>query len=191
MTARCNRLTLAIMENPEVPMEKVHEHIEEHAHEAKEKWISLVALSTAVLAAFAAVTSLLAGDHADEAMSAQIASSDQWGYYQAKGIKSGLVETRMEILTAMGHPASDADREKAAQYKQEQADIQEKALELQKESQVHSLKHGILARGVTLFQIAIAVGAISVLTKRKRFWAVSLLFGLTGIYFLVHGLLAH
>jgi len=103
------------MEAPEVPMEKVHEHIEEHASEAKEKWISMVALSTAVLAVLAAVTSLLAGDHSDEAMSKQIESSDQWSYYQAKGIKAGVVETRIEILSAIGHPADDADKQKLEQ----------------------------------------------------------------------------
>jgi len=42
-----------------------------------------------------------------------------------------------------------------------------------------------------MFQIAIAVGAISVMTKRKMFWGVSLLFGATGVYYLAHGLMAH
>lgn len=172
-------------------MEKVHEHIEERASEAKEKWVSMVALSTAVLAVLAAVTSLLAGDHSDEAMSLQIASSDKWSYYQAKGIKAGLVESRMEIMTAMGHPVIDADQKKLEQYKKEQEDIKKEADDKQAESEVHSFLHGILARGVTMFQIAIAVGAISVMTKRKVFWGVSLLFGATGIYFLLHGLTAH
>lgn len=135
------------MEAPEVPMDTVHEHIQEHAHEAKEKWITMVALSTAVLAVLAAITSLLAGDHSDESMALQISSSDKWSYYQAKGIKSGLVETRVEILTAMGHPASDADTQKLQEYKKEQDEIQKDAETLMKESEMHSVKHGILARG--------------------------------------------
>ena len=48
------------MEDPEVPMEQVHEHIEHQAEHAGEKWVSMVALTTAILAAFAAVTSFLA-----------------------------------------------------------------------------------------------------------------------------------
>ncbi len=169
-------------------MEKVHEHIEEHAHESKEKWVTMVALSTAVLAVLAAVTSLLAGDHSDEAMSLQIASADKWSYYQAKGIKAGLVESRMDIMTAMGHPVIEGDPQKLEQYKKEQEDIKKEADEKQAESGVHSLLHAILARGVTMFQIAIAVGAIAVMTKRKAFWGVSLLFGATGVYFLAHAL---
>ncbi|HWB60844.1 MAG TPA: DUF4337 domain-containing protein [Chthoniobacteraceae bacterium] len=175
------------MESPEVPMEKVHEHIEEHAHEAKEKWITMVALSTAVLAVLAAVTSLLAGNHSDEAMSRQIESSDQWSYYQAKGIKAGLVETRIQILTAMGHPPADADTQQLQKYKSEQEEIQKEAETLQQESKMHSVKHDTLARGVTMFQIAIAVGAISVMTRRKMFWGVSLLFGAAGVWFLACG----
>jgi hypothetical protein len=36
-----------------------------------------------------------------------------------------------------------------------------------------------------MFQIAIAIAAISALTKRPRFWIVSLLFGAAGCVFLV------
>jgi len=179
------------MEDPEVPMEKVHEHIEEHAHEAKEKWISFVALTTAILAALAAVCSLLAGDHADEAMVSQIKSSDQWSYYQAKGIKTGLVKTRIEILQALGHEAPEADAKKLDEYDNDQKEIKEKADDLQKESESHLRHHVSLARGVTMFQIAIAIGAISVLTKRCAFWGVSLGFGAVGVFFLVQGVLMH
>src|SRR5579862_6785450 len=151
------------MESPEVPMEKVHEHIAEHAEEAKEKWITMVALSTALLAVLAAVTSLLAGNHSDEAMSHQIDSSDKWAYYQAKGIKAGVVETRVAVLTAIGHPPGDADTQQLEKYKNEQEDIKKEADALRQESEMHSKKHGILAKGITMFQIAIAVGAISVM----------------------------
>ena len=179
------------MEQPEVPMEQVHEHIEHHAEGAKEKWISMVALSTALLAALAAVCSLLAGDHANEAMLSQIKSSDKWSYYQAKGIKSGLVKTRIEILKTLGHEASEADQSKLEQYEKDQEKIKEEADELQKEATVHLSQHVPMARGVTMFQIAIAIGAISVLTKRKVFWGVSVIFGLAGVLFLVQGILAH
>lgn len=179
------------MENPEVPMEKMHEHIEEHAHESKEKWVLLVALSTAIIAVLAAVTSLLAGKHADEAMASQIESNDQWSYYQSKGIKAAVLETRIEILDALGHPAPEADKAKLEGYKKDQEEIQDKAKELTAESKVHALKQGVLARGVTMFQIAIAIAAIAVLTKRRRFFGVSLLFSVVGIYFLVSALIAH
>jgi len=36
-----------------------------------------------------------------------------------------------------------------------------------------------------MFQIAIAIAAISALTRKRRFWIVSLLFGVAGCVFLV------
>ena len=42
-----------------------------------------------------------------------------------------------------------------------------------------------------MFQIAIAIAAISALTKKRRFWFVSLVFGLAGVVFLVLGSMAH
>jgi hypothetical protein len=40
-----------------------------------------------------------------------------------------------------------------------------------------------------MFQIAIALGAISVLMRRRSFWLGSLVVGAIGIYFLIQALL--
>jgi hypothetical protein len=175
------------MEQPEVPMEAVHEHIHEHAHGAKETWISLVALVTAILAAFAAISSLLAGDNANEAMINQIKSSDQWAYYQAKGIKAAILNSKIEMVTIMGKTPSPADKAKAATYGKEQKDIFTLATELKEEAEGHLEKHIILARSVTLFQVAIAVAAICILTKRRLFFYFSLVAGTIGIVLLWQG----
>jgi len=74
-------------EEIEVPTEHLHEHMEHSAEENKERWILGVALSSAFLAAFAAMAALMAGFHANEAMLDQIKASDQWAFYQAKGNK--------------------------------------------------------------------------------------------------------
>jgi hypothetical protein len=42
-----------------------------------------------------------------------------------------------------------------------------------------------------MFQIAIAIAAISALTKRQRYWVVSMSLGAVGCVFLVLGWLAH
>src|ERR1043166_6477057 len=59
-----------------------------------------------------------------------------------------------------------------------------------KEAKHHLRSHQVLSRSVTMFQIAIAIGAISVLMRRRRFWLVSIAFGLAGIFFVLHALLA-
>lgn len=152
-------------------------------------WILGVALTSALLAAFAAVSSLMAGHHANEAMMEQMHASDQWAYYQAKGIKSGIVATRIELLKAMGKTIAAADEEKVKQYKDDQEKIQEEAKHLENESKSHLNVHMILARSVTMFQVAIAISAISVLTKRRKFWYLGIAFGVIGVVFFAQGLL--
>jgi len=64
-----------------------------------------------------------------------------------------------------------------------------KAKDFQKESDEHVARHEVLAKGVTLFQIAIAIGAISIITKRKSLWLISMGFMAFGIYFLLTGVI--
>ena len=174
-------------EEPEVPTEHLHETIHEQAEKEGRTWILAVALSTAILAVLAAITSLLAGHYANEAMIEQIRAADQWAYYQAKGIKSTVLESKMELLATLGKAGSETDDEKAKEYKAQQKEIQEKAEEKERSSESHLRRHNTLAKAVTLFQIAIAVAAISVLTKRKAMWFGSLLLGAAGLIFFVLG----
>jgi hypothetical protein len=174
------------MEEAEVPLEHLHEHVHETVEHSTEKWISWVALSTAVLAVLAAITGLLSGKHANEAMMSQIQASDQWSYYQAKSIKAAVLDAKISLANA----ADEKDRAKAAKYEEEQAEIKSEAERKEIEAKTNFHKHEVLARGVTMFQIAIAIAAISALTKKRRFWIVSLLFGAIGCVFLVLGMIA-
>jgi hypothetical protein len=174
------------MEEIEVPTEQAQEDIHHHAHDTR--WTMAVALSSAILAALAAVTALMSGHHSNEAMIEQLQASDQWGYYQAKGIKAAVLNAKVQMLQAMGKNIGGPDQEKTEQYKNDQAEIQEKAKELEESAKIHLTRHLTLARGVTLFQVAIAIAAISVLTRRRRFFYVSLGFGLCGIFFLLQEL---
>jgi hypothetical protein len=174
------------VEEAEVPLEHLHEHVHHSAEHGGEAWISWVALSTAMLAVFAAITGLLSGKHANEAMMNQIEASDQWSYYQAKSIKAALLDAKMSLATV-----ADEDRAKAARYEEEQTEIKSEAERKQAAAKSNFHRHEVYARGVTMFQIAIAVAAISALTKKRRFWLVSLLFGAAGCVFVVLGAIAH
>jgi hypothetical protein len=175
------------MEEAEVPLEHLHEQIHHHAEHGGEAWISAVALSTAILAVLAAIAGLLSGMHANEAMMSQIQSSNQWAYFQAKSIKASLLDAKMTLAET----ATEKDKEKAAQYQEEQTEIRAEAEHKEAEAKSNFHKHEVFARGVTMFQIAIAIAAISALTKRRPFWFVSLAFGLVGVVFLALGFLTH
>jgi hypothetical protein len=174
------------MEELEVPTEHLHEQLEESARESQDRWILRVALTAALLAVFAAITALLAGHYANEAMIEQIQASDQWAYYQAKGIKSSVIESRIDLLRELGKEVNVKDNEKANQYKEDQKEIDKKAREKEKLSEEHLSLHNMLAKGVTIFQVAIAICAISALTKRKWLWFGSIVLGLIGaVLFLI------
>jgi lipopolysaccharide export LptBFGC system permease protein LptF len=173
------------MEEAEVPLENLHEEIHHSAEHSGETWISWVALSTAILAVLAAIAGLLSGMHANEAMMSQIEASDQWSYYQAKSIKASLLDAKISLASA----PNESDRTKAERYEKEQEEIKAEAEKKQAEAKSNFHQHETLARGVTMFQIAIAIAAISALTKKRRFWIVSLLFGIAGCVFLVIGFL--
>jgi hypothetical protein len=173
------------MEAPEVPTEHLHEQMEHHAHQHKARWITGVALSSALLAGLAAVCSLEAGHHANEAMVDEIQSSDKWAFYQAKGIKAAVLGSKLELLEAEGRPINPKDKQKLAEYKKDQEDISKEAAEREKSSEEHLRHHVIYARSVTLFQISIAIGAIAALAHRRAFWYVSMVVGLAGLIMLL------
>ena len=179
------------MEDPEVPLEHLHEEIHHHAKETNESWTMGVALSSAVLASLAAVASMSAGHYSTEAMVCQIESANQWSYFQSKSIKESQLKSKTELLEALSKPVADADKDKAAEYRRDKEQIQRKADELGKDAKRFMGMHHILARSVTMFQIAIAVGAISVLTRRRAFWLVSLAFGGIGLVFAAQSLFNH
>src|SRR5512142_2050977 len=95
-------------EEIEVPTEHLHEKMEEEA-EHKGGWVARVAVSSALLAVAAAVSALLAGHHANEAMLEQMQATDQWAFYQAKGIKASVVESKIEMLEALGKTSAPDD----------------------------------------------------------------------------------
>jgi hypothetical protein len=170
------------MEEMEVPTEHLHEHINEHAGHSKDKWSMYLAVSTAIMAVMAAFGSLLAGHHSNEALISQIRSSDQWAYYQAKGIKYEILHSTIRL----DKEGAEADRIKAdmAKYKTEQAEITAKANEFEKESEIHLQKHNTVSYGVTLFQIAIAISAIAMLTGKRFMWYFSIVLSLGGVVML-------
>jgi hypothetical protein len=174
-----------IMEEPEVPTEHLHEHIHEQAEEAKGKnrWSLYLAVSTAIMAVLAAVSSLQAGHHSNEAMIAQIKASDKWAYYQAKGIKAGITDNML-----LSKPADSAKlMDKLEKYKSDQADISKDATDLETESANHLRLYKILAEAVTFFQISIAISAIAMLTRKKFLWYIALALTLVGAFHFIMG----
>jgi len=173
----------------EESIKHLQEELKEKASEARDHFLTRIALTTAIIAALAAITSYLAGERADEALANQIRSSDQWAYYQAESIKDIILFSKRELMeTLAGKSPSPADVEKQSKYKKKMEEIRKKAEEEQKESTVALEQKKTLANGVTMFQISIAIGAISAITRKKGLWVGSLAFGAVGLAQLLHAL---
>jgi hypothetical protein len=186
-----------VPEGPEVDTDKLREAIDEEASHSRGSLLRWISLSTALLAAIAAVASLRAGDTVNEALALktdatriQGQASDQWAYYQAKGIKGAVARAIAATWKAAGKPVPIDVEESAARYDKEQKDIQTAARDLEKERDLkeHEAavllgKHHRFASAVAFFQVAIALGAVAALTRVRLVWYASLLLGATGIWF--------
>ncbi len=155
------------MEEQEVPVEHLHDIVHEQQH--KVSWAEKVALTTALFAVFAAVSSLFSTHESDLAILFRIESSDQWSYYQAKGIKGAITQSPDE----------------KARYEREQEVIRKEA-EAKTEASEHAMHiHEYCAYAVTIFQVATALGAIAVLVKLRPIWYTSIVLGVAGIGLIV------
>ena len=159
------------MAEQEADIDQVHDIVHEHA--GKTSWGEKVALTTALFAVFAAVSSLLSTHESDKAILYRVESSDQWSYYQAKGIKG--------VVT----PSAD-EKER---YLLEQEKIKSEAENLTQESEHAMHVHEFFAFAVTIFQVATAIGAIAVLVKKRPIWFTSLTLGAIGIAIFVRAAL--
>jgi hypothetical protein len=182
-------------EGPEIDTDNLREAIDKEIERDGSGMLKWISLSTAVLAAIAAVASLRAGDTVNEALALksdatriQALASDQWAYYQAKGIKGAVSRASAVTWKVAGKPVP-ADLEATAdRYDAEQKEISVKAKELEserdaKEHEAASLleKHHHYAAAVALFQVAIALGAVSALTRAKYVWFGSMALGAAGL----------
>jgi hypothetical protein len=174
----------------------------ENAEGGRERWITWLSLSTAILAVLAAVASLESGDHANEAIVlktdatlTQSAADDAWAYYQAKSIKEDMYRALAPLaprpeLAAEWTRRADEERTTRDERKAEAEKLvgEVKAADAESKHELHL--HHEFARSVTIFQVAIALAAIAALARRKAVWWLSLGVGAAGAAFLVLGFLS-
>jgi hypothetical protein len=191
-------------EGPEVETERLHEAIHEELEKEGGAFLRTIALTTALLAGLAAIASLRAGATVNEALvlkteatRLQSEASDQWAYYQAKGVKSAVQEATRASWLAVGKEPPPDHAEKAKHYAAEQEAIAEKAREKEQERDARSREadhllhaHHRFASAVAFFQVAIALGAVAALTRSRLVWLGSLAVGAGGIGVAAWALLA-
>ncbi len=153
--------------------------------EKKETWITWLALTTAFLAVFAAVTTMFMGKYSTRAILAQGHETDQWAFYQAKSIKGHTYEmqkAKLELELAGLHgkisgslmekyKKTIADYDKnIKRYDTEKAEIMAEARGLAKKKDLSQLMSGNLSMSLIFLQIAIVLSSVAAITKKKPLW---------------------
>jgi hypothetical protein len=150
-----------------------------------ESWIKVAALTSALLAVCTAITTLQAGGHSSRVLLNNIAASNQWSYYQAKSVKFNILKSETDILKALGRKADRKVDEKMAEYQAEMDGIKKNAEDKQALAEKNAKEGAVLGKAVTLFQVAIAMSAITLLIKRKGYWYFGLCLAAGGVYFVI------
>jgi uncharacterized protein DUF4337 len=182
-------------EEPEIDTERLHAAIDEELEKGGSRFLKQIALTTAVLAVCASIASLQAGSTVNEALvlktestRLQAEASDQWAYYQAKGLKAAIKDAAGSSWAAQGKDQPPEYASDMRRYEGEQKEIQAKARELEgerdqkdKEAAMLLARHHGFAAAVALFQVSIALGAVAALTRNRIVWYGSLAVGLAGV----------
>ena len=118
----------------------------------------------------------------------QAEASDQWAFFQAKGLKAAVEEASRSSWLAIGKeppPEYAANQERHAA---ERKGIEAKAREMEKERDEKIVEadrllheHHGFANTVAILQVSIALGAVAALTRNRAVWIASLLLGTGGL----------
>ena len=202
-------------EEIDIDTDRLQEQIEERRHHAAEAgeasaprrgrpfWLDALAVSTALFAVFAAIAALESGNYANEALYRanqavllQTQAVDTWNEYQADSLKKYQQQTLAILLGHVGGTPEEiqATQDEAARRQQSQDQLQPQAEQLarqteqlNRDSEEQLAHHHRFAVAVTLFQVAIGLGAIAALLRMPPVWWLSLAAGALGMLSLVNG----
>jgi len=181
-------------EEIEIDTDTLRETIDREIERESGGLLRTIALTTALFAALAAIASLEAGGTVNEALALkteatrlQAEASDQWSYYQAKGLKAAVADAQKNIWIALDKTPPPDLAGSTQRFLDDQKTSREKAEALERERDAKSSgadalmhRHHYFADAVALLQVAIALGAIEALTRRRAAWVGSAILGVIG-----------
>ena len=178
---------------PEGDIHEMHEQAEEARHNPNLKPVSL---TMAVMAVLVATVTLLGHRTHIEQVIAQAKASDQWSYYQAKGIRRHNFEAFADLLSAI--TSKDEAREQKARekfiqqaekYREDQAEIEKEARKLEQEVIMAGRRTNRFNLGEVFLEIALVVTSITLLTGNRGYWFMGIVFAALGVVVAATGFL--
>jgi Na+/glutamate symporter len=162
-----------------------HDHELEHAQQGGGHgehgggMINQIAMFTAIIATVGAIfgymggaTQANAGLYKNNAAIKKTEASNQWNYFQSKSTKQSLAEVSRDLTTRENE--KEKYQAKIDRYEKEKNEIkavadklEAEATEWDKKSDEQMHQHHRWAQATTVLQVAIALAAIALLTKKK------------------------
>jgi hypothetical protein len=179
----------------EEELQELQEHAEHAQHDQS---LAPVSLSMAVLAVLVATVSLLGHRSHTEEVILQTKATDQWAYYQAKNIRRHSEEMFLDSLSLSA--AKDPQlvsklQQKYTQgierYRDDQKEIEEKARDLEKEVGYERRRADRFDLAEVFLEMGLVITSITLLTRRRLFWAAGSALAVVGVVIAASGFLVH
>ena len=158
----------------------------EHAEHAKS--LRPVALTMTVLAVLVAVTTVLGHRTHTDAILKQNQATDMWNEYQAHKIRANDTALAADLLSALTVADKDAAKKIVKGYGDHQAKWadelnkeQDEARALEKEVAEAEAKGDRFDLGEAMLEIGLVITSVTLLTRRRAYWYVGIVFSLAGI----------
>lgn len=160
-----------------------NEEVEEHIHHAADPFDKTVAGTMAIIAALLAIVSVLGQHFNTEKLLNQQKASDEWAFYQAKDIRRYVAQVAQDsfIQAKADSQLTGKYRQDANRYKQQTADIQEKAREFERERDHTGSRADRFHVGEVFLEVAIVLSSLCILTRRKPLFVGGVASALIGI----------
>jgi Domain of unknown function (DUF4337) len=160
----------------------------EQMKEGGEAGIVGVSLAISILAVLVAMITVLGHRSHTQAVLAQSRASDQWNLYQAKKIRQQDVTLTTDLIHILSVPPSKEAAAKLDEYKAHSAKWDEDLKQASEQAQAFAEETERAERRANrydlseaLLQIGVVLASITLLTRRKSFWAAGMVLGLVGI----------
>lgn len=176
-------------------LNELHENAE---HGANERSLAPVTVTMAIFAVLVAGISLLGHRAHTEEIILQTQSTDQWAYYQAKEIRRRSYEVFLDDLSVFtlqnadeAAKLKDKYEKEVERYKGELKDIESEARENENEVMVQNNRADRFDLGEVMLEAALVICSITLLTRRRVYWAFGMLLGIGGVAVGLAGLFIH
>ncbi|MGO9318689.1 MAG: DUF4337 domain-containing protein [Terracidiphilus sp.] len=165
------------------------QELQEHAeHGAHDRMMRPVAFTMSVVAVLVAVVTVLGHRTHTEAVLTQNKATDQWNYYQAHKIRSNDTQLTQDLLSVVTIADKEAAQKIAKGYADHQAkwadnlkEEQEQAEALEAKVEKAEAKADRFDLGEALLEIGLVITSITLLTHKRAYWYVGLVFSVVGI----------